>query len=591
MVRVNRLLAAVLGILAGCAPALAAAGPAHAASSGQVTMVVATLQDVDTLNPFLGASAMSTQVFRLTYDYLTDHSPVDNRPVPGLASRWQTSADGLTWTFQLRDGVTWSDGKPLTAADVGFTYRTLMTHPTLANAALVHNFADVSAPDPHTLVIRTTVPTPGLLDLDIPIVPEHLWAGHDPGTDLRGAPALVGSGPFRLVQASQAAQYRFERNPGYWRGPPKIDGLIFRYFTNSDVAVQALRKGEVDVVTNLTPVQYDALAGDPRIARNESRDSRFTELGFNPGAARKDGVPIGNGHPALKDVRVRQAVEYAIDRSALVDRVLRGHGEVGGGYLPPTFTPWGWRPDQASARRFDLAAANRILDAAGYRRGADGVRLMPGGTRRLSFNLLVPNGRAHYQESARYLTDWLAAIGIEVHPQLLSDSEKFARTSVGRYDMFLGGWILDPDPDFLMSVQTCGARPDRKGAGTTDTFVCNPDYDALYQLQSQQIDRTARAATIARMQAILYRDADLLTLYYPAVLEAYRADRFTGLVRRPAATGSVAGPWSYAVAAPVSASRSDDGPPVVPLLIGGLLVLVVGAAAFGWARSTRDRRE
>lgn len=596
--RLNRHQVAAVAAVAASVLMLAAAGvlpagPAQAARPQPVTMVVALLQDADTLNPFTGTSATSTQIFRLTYDYLTDYSLQDNHPVPGLAQSWSTSADGLTWTFPLRRGVTWSDGRPLTASDVVFTFRTLMTHPTLANSALVHNFGSVSAPDPQTVVIRTKVPTPSMLALDIPIVPAHLWAGHDPGTALTGAAAQVGSGPFRLVEARQSASYRFTGNRGYWRGAPKIDQLILRYFTNADAAVQALRKGEVDVAGNLTPGQYQALAGDPKIARNEARGTRFTELGFNSGAARADGIPIGDGHPALADVRVRQAIDHAIDRRTLVARVLGGHGDAGVGYLPATLKPWGWRPDPASLRRFDPAQANRILDTAQYRRGPDGVRRMPGGGRRLSFNLLVPNGRPHYQQSATYITQWLAAIGIEVRVQVMSDSEKSARTAVGRYDMFLGGWILDPDPDFLLSVQTCAARPVGKGAGTTDNFICDPAYDALYRQQSEQIVPAERAVTVQRMQQRLYDDAQLLTIYYPAVLEAYRADRFRPLARRPADSGSLAGPWSYALATPIAATAPRRSPSTaaligVPLLV---LVLMLAGAAIWWSRATREDRE
>jgi peptide/nickel transport system substrate-binding protein len=587
--RLNRCLAVLLGFTAVLAPALGPA-PARADAPSRDTMVVAALQDVDTLNPFVATMAASTQIFRLTYDYLTDYSPADNSPVPALAERWTPPTDGLTWTFHLRQRLQWSDGTPLTSKDVEFTYRTLMDRPTLANSALVQNFASVEATDPTTVVIRTKVPVPGLLSLDIPIVPAHLWAGRDPGTELTGAAALVGSGPFRLLEARPGRYYRFRSNPGYWRGAPKVDELIFRYFSDSDAAVQALRKGEVDVVGGLTPVQFDALSGDERIARNEAQFSRFTELGFNPGAARADGTPIGNGHPALRDVQVRRAIDHAIDRRTLVERVLGGHGAVGVGYLPPAFTPWGWQPPPGSIRAFDPAQANRMLDEAGYRRGSDGVRRMPTGNRRLSFNLLVPGGRAHYEQSSTYLTGWLAAIGIEVEPLVLTDSEKGARTASGRYDMFLGGWILDPDPDYLLSVQTCDTRPVGQEAGNTDTFACDRDYDTLYERQSQQIDRGQRAQTVQQMQQRLYERAELLTLYYPAVLEAYRDDRFAPLTRRPRDSGSVIGAWSYSTAVPLGPSPPDRGLPVLPLVGLGLAVLVIGGGLWR-ARATRDQRE
>jgi peptide/nickel transport system substrate-binding protein len=573
--------------LGGAGADVAVAAPSAERRS---TLVVATLQDVDSLNPFVGSSVTASQLFRSMFDYLTDYDPRDNRSVPGLARSWSTSPDGRTWTFRLRDGVRWSDGRALTAGDVAFTYRTIMARPALATSALLRNVQSVEAPDDGTVVIRTVAPTPTMLSLDVPIVPAHVWAGRDPAAAVTDPAVLVGSGPFRLTAARQGVGYELARNPGYWRGAPRIDRLVYRYLTNGDAAVQALLAGEVDVVGNLTPAQYEALGRDRRIGRNVARGSRLTELGLNAGAARADGVPLGDGHPALRDVRVRRAIDHAIDRDVLVRRVLGGQGDPGAGYLPPTYRPWGWRPAPASLRGYDPGEAARILDSAGYRVGADGVRVMPGGGRRLSFTVLVPNGRAHYEQSATYLVDWLRAVGIELRVQVMSDADKAARVAAGRYDMFLGGWVLDPDPDFLLSVQTCDARPDAGGTGTTDTFLCDPEYDRLYTLQSRQLDPAARAATVWRMQRRLQDGAGLLVLYYPGVLEAYRSDRFTGLVRRPAASGSVAGPWSFAVARPVAAPAREDRLPIRTLVAVGLVALVV-AVVGAVARATRDRRQ
>lgn len=570
-------------------PAAASAGPVDRAD----TLVVSLLQDVDSLNPFVGSSASATMLFRLTYDYLTDYRREDNRPVPGLAESWTTSPDGLTWTFRIRDGVRWSDGRPLTAADVAFTFRTVMSHPTSANAALLRNVASVAAPDPATLVMRTKVPVPTMLALDIPVVPEHVWRGHDP---LGEAPPgqAVSSGPFRVAEVRPAASYRLAPNAGHWRTPPRVGSLIFRYFTSGDGAVQALRKGEVDVVTNLTPAQFEALDGQRGIGRNVARWSRLTELGFNVGAARSDGAPIGDGHPALRDVRVRAAIEHAVDRKLLVSRVLGGMGDPGAGYLPPAHPPWGWQPAADQRRGFDPAAARRLLDAAGYRPGADGIRTGPDG-RRLALRLYVPTGRAHYQQSATYLTAWLKAVGIEASAQLMSDADKADRIAAGRYDLFLGGWLYDPDPDYLLSVQTCGARPVAQGAGTTDTFACDAEFDRLYAAQSREVDRSRRVALVQQAQARLYETAPLLTLYYPAVLEAFREDRFTGYLRRPEPSGSLAGPWSYVAVTPVGNRPADagSGSPARALGAGGLAVVTV-AALTAWVirrRATRELRE
>jgi peptide/nickel transport system substrate-binding protein len=572
---------------------VAAAGTPTSARS---TMTIALAQRIDSLNPFVGISAPAVQLFGLVYDRLTDYRTADNRPIPGLAASWRTTPDGLTWTFTIRDGIRWSDDRPLTAADIAFTYMTIMRNPSAVNAAAVKTFASVTAPNARTLVITTSVPTPTMLALDIPIVPAHVWRTLDPlGEPPRGGADLAGSGPYRLVEASPGRQYRLVRRPGHWRAEPHVPELVFRYFTNSDAAAQALRKGEVDVATNLTPAQFTALSKDPVIGTNAAHGSRFTHLGFNPGAARADGRPIGDGHPALRDRAVRAAIEHAIDRRVLVDRVLGGHGDPGGGYFPPTYRPWAWQPAPGVLRDFDPAAANRLLDEAGYRRGPDGVRTVPDGRRRLAFRLYAPVERAHYQQSGRFIVEWLRAVGIDVELTPMADTQLGERKDEGRYDLFLSGWLLDPDPDFLLSVHTCGARPSAGGDGTTDAFICDAGLDDLYRRQSREIDPARRADLVRRAQERLYAIAAHVTLYYPGVLEAYRRDRFTGLTRRPADSGSIAGPWSYVVARPVAA-RAPDGGGVAPATVVAIALLAValaGGTLFGVRRrrATRDERE
>ncbi|GID93936.1 ABC transporter substrate-binding protein [Amorphoplanes digitatis] len=562
------------------------AAPAHATSATSDSRLdVALLQRVDSLNPFVGISASAQQIFGLAYDRLTDYRNTDNRPTPGLAESWRTSADGRTWTFTIRGGVRWSDGTPLTAADLAFTYTTIMREPTSVNASMVAAFTSVTAPDATTLVIETSAYTPTMLNLDIPIVPAHIWRTRDPMAEPPTADAMVGSGPFRLVEARPGEQYRLERRPDHWRGTPGPATVVLRQFTNSDAAAQALRTGEIDVVGNLTPAQFDALTDDPAIATNEARGTRFTHLGFNPGAARADGTAIGDGHPALHDPRVRTAVEQAIDRRTLVDRVLLGHGDPGLAYFPPTYQPWAWTPARPP-RAFDPAAAERLLDAAGYPRG-------PNGRRQLEFRLFAPVERAHYQQSAAFITEWLAAVGITVKVTTMADTQLGQRVRAGRYDLFLSGWILDPDPAFLLSVHTCAARPDAAGNGTTDSFTCDPQWDELYRRQSHELDPTRRVALVQQMQQRLYEAATLVPLYYPSVLEAYRSDHFRGLTRRPTASGSLVGAWSYVTATPVitAAAPAHDRTGVV---VGVLLaVLLAGAAglAVHRRRSGRHLRE
>ncbi len=579
----------------GTVALLMALAPVNASTSkadDPVTLTVSIQQGIDSLNPFQAVFTSSTQVQRLVYDSLTRYRETDNTPGPGLAESWTTSADGLEWTYRIRSGVSFSDGQPLTARDIAFTYDLMMRDPAArkANGHAVVNFASVSAPDDTTFVVRTKVPTPTMLALDIPIVPAHVWQGVEKIAERRNDTfPVVGSGPFELIEYKVDEYLKFRANKRHWAGAPKTDFLVLRYFKNNEAAVQALRKGEVDLVDSMTPAQFAALEQEAGVRRNQARPARFIQLSFNPGAQKRDGTPIGDGNPALTDQRVRAAVEHAIDKRVLVDKALGGLGEPGQGYLPPVYGQWKWAP--ATPREFDIDKANKALDDAGYVRGADGVRVAPQDGRPLRLRLYAPAEQQFYQVTGQHLAGWLDRIGIKVDLQVLASTRLNDLAGAGNFDMYLGGWRVKPDPDEVLSVQTCDKRPEADGkAGSTDSFYCDPEYDRLYFAQGREVDESRRSDLVRQMQQRLYDTAAQVTLFYPAGLEAYRSDRFTDLKRRPEADGTMIGPWAYRSATPVSARASSEASGV-PLVIGAGVLLVVGAGVFVWyrRRTAHDR--
>jgi peptide/nickel transport system substrate-binding protein len=175
-VLVRRRLTGVLVTSVLVAAPFAVTGQAQA--QGPVTMRAGVTQDLDSLNPFITITRVGTDLTRLTYEYLTTYDPKDYHPVPGLAEKWETSPDKLTWTFTIRSGAKWSDGQPVTAKDAAFTLNTMMTNKTAAtaNGNFVQGWDSVTAPDDRTLVIKTKEPRSTMLALDIPIVPEHVWS-------------------------------------------------------------------------------------------------------------------------------------------------------------------------------------------------------------------------------------------------------------------------------------------------------------------------------------------------------------------------------------------------------------------------------
>ncbi|HUQ57575.1 ABC transporter substrate-binding protein [Lentzea sp.] len=534
--------------LLAAATALGLAAPPVVAQQ-PVVLKVAIVQQIDSLNPFLAVFQSSTEIGRLMYDYLTAYSADDQTVTEGLANRWEASADKLTWTFTVPEGKKWSDGQPITARDVAFTYNLMLTDVVArtANGSFVTNFDTVTATDDRTVVIRTKTPQVTMLALDVPIVPRHVWEKVGSVKDYANdRMPVVGSGPFVLTEHVPGQFIKLTANKGYWRGAPKYDELHFVYFQNSDAAVQALGKGEVDLVNRMAPAQFDSLEGKAGVARNKAQGRRFTELLINPGAQTRTGEPIGDGNPALRDVRVRRAIAQAIDLDALVARVSLGYAEKGAGLVPPVFSKWHWQPGPGEQRRFDPAAANAALDAAGHPRGADGTRF--------TLRLAGRAGRAYDEQAAEYLKRSMGDIGVPLDVRLVSDNQLNEATTAAAYDLAFSGWATNVDPDFVLSLHTCAQRPGADGkGGTTDAYFCDATYDELYARQLSEFDEGKRQELVRQMQARFHDQVPAVVLAYDNALEAYRSDHFTRFTTQPAQGGVIMaqnGVWGYYGAEP-----------------------------------------
>jgi peptide/nickel transport system substrate-binding protein len=579
------------------------AGATDAPARTRTTFVLGIKQDIDSFNPYIGVTASAYEMYQLVYDYLTGWSAEDFSTVPGLAESWQTSADGLTWTYKIRQGVKWSDGQPLTARDVAYSFNRAMTgeQENAQYAPYVGQLKTVEATDDSTVVMTTAEPSPSMLGLMVPILPEHVWKSI-PSAGVKEFPNTdqpVGSGPFTLVEVKAGQYYRFAANKSYWAGAPKIDELIIRVFTNEEAMASALKTGEIDMLNDVTAGVLDSLEGQPGITTSSSKYPGFSELAFNLGAQTIEGTKIGDGHPALADKQVRLAIDHAIDRKTLVDKVLKGRGSVATGVIPNLYANTHWNPG-ADERGYDPAKANEILDAAGYAKGADGVRAKDG--RKLELRLFGRENSEDGKRAVEYIRDWLTPIGIKANVQIMTEDNLTEVIGQGNYDMFQWGWVVEPDPDFQLSVFTCDQRSYTDGgevaAGWSDSFYCNPAFDALYAKQKTLIDPAQRADVVKQAQQMLYDDAVYSMIWYYDNLEAYRSDRFTGLVRQPTDGGSLVfqyGTYTYRSVEPVAEPAEDEGSNLG--LVLGVAGGVVGLAALAGLfvvlrrRTSADDRE
>ncbi|MER6849419.1 ABC transporter substrate-binding protein [Streptomyces flaveolus] len=600
--------AAALVLASGIATPSASAGPRSGPvqageGKGDKALTVAVAQSVDSLSPFLAVRLVSTSIHRLTYEYLTSYDPKDNHVIPGLATQWQSSPDKLTWTYTIRSDSKWSDGRQVTAEDAAWTFNTMMTDDgaATANGSFVTNFEKVTAPSPTQLVIKLKTPQATMTALDVPIVPKHVWEKVDDFSEFNNDKSfpLVGDGPFVLTDYKPDSYVRLKANKDYWRGAPKFDELVFRYYKDQDAAVAALRKGEVSFVAgspSLTPAQAASLKGDKNIHVNDAPGRRFYALATNPGAQSKDGTKFGDGDPSLLDQRVRNALFMAVDRKTIVDKVFQGHAVQGEGYIPPRFSSYFWKPSASQELAYDPAAAGKLLDEAGYKKNADGKRVGKDG-KPLNYRVLCHATDPNDKAVGKYLQEWWGELGIETTLNCLDNVTD--PWLAGTYDLAFDGWSVNPDPDFVLSIHTCAARPQTpKDTGATDNFICDKTYDDLYAKQLAEYDPAKRAEIVKQMQSRLYDLGYMNVMAYPNAVEAYRTDQIESITTMPSKAGNIYGQdgyWSWWSAVPADSGDSSDDASSTGVVIGivaGVVVLVgLGVLVAVRRRSTAEERE
>jgi peptide/nickel transport system substrate-binding protein len=588
----------VLALMLAGLVAVSAQGQEEEGGDGgrQVVFDVGDPQGIDSMSPLIGVTVAAYEAWNIQYATLTDKAAKDFSIIPGLAESWEDSDDGKTWTYKLRPNLKWSDGKPLTAEDVAWTVNTARKEEWINHFAVTQSLS-AEARDDTTLIIRSEVPDPKLPQMDVYILPKHIWGEMSQADreDYDGQDG-VGSGPFVLEEFQKGQFARFRANPNYWGGRPAVDKVVLRKFNNPDAMVGALQTGELDAAYDIPTSGFRKLEKDPNIVTIEGYQGAMGEIAINGG----DGLK--KPHPALLDPEVREAIGHAIDRETIVNRALGGLGTPA--QTLSTSPDPKWTPDIADGvlPSFDLDRAKQILDDAGYEdTDGDGIREMPGGGEPLNFRYMVRSDSVNAQPIAEFFTGWLREIGIGTTRKVVDDSQLTEIIGKGEYDMFFWGWVPFVDPDTMLSYFQCSQiadDPDNPTDYYNDANYCDPEYDRLYKEQKVELDDQKRLEIVHEM---LQRQAEwnvYFTLYTEPDTEAYVKDRFEGFVRQPAETGPViytnTSP-TYARLRPVSATASggdDGGGSGAIIAIAVVAVLAVGAGAFMLGRRrTADERE
>jgi peptide/nickel transport system substrate-binding protein len=589
----TRLAAAAAAVVAIGSLMLTGIGHAAKPAHKKLVFTVGTTNDIRTLNPLKGLETPEYETFFMVYDMLENFDVKTLAPVAGLATSWKKSPDGKTWTFTIRKGVKWSDGQPLTAHDIAFTYNFLIDNDITAFTNYLPFTDSITAPNDTTLIWKTKKPT---IAPEAPpwiyILPEHIW-GKFSAKEAKQFDNMppVGSGPFRLVQWEKGQFWRLEANKQYWGGAPHIDEVVFRVFKNDEGMVNALKRGEIDIADNIPADLFESLKGVPGITQHVGAAATFTQMSMN-NCKVQPACKKSTGSPALLDPRVRLAIAHAIDKKELVDKVLRGYGEPGTTVIPPAFARWHFQPPSSDLIDFNIPEANRILDQAGYKdTDGDGIREMPGGGKPLAFRFYLRTEDANSIKDGQFISSWLKQIGIKTENQSITDSKLVNVWYANDYDMYIWGWGPDPDPDFMLYTFITNECED-----WSDTCFSDKHYDQLYLKQKTLSDPKERAKVVDEMQKIIYDKVPEIPLYYDNDLQAFRSDRWTGLVNQPQPQGYLVfayGTYTYTNVRPVSANvgaASDSGiPGWVWIVIAAGVVLVVGTTVFVRRRSEEER--
>jgi peptide/nickel transport system substrate-binding protein len=519
-----------LGAIAACAAmtlGAAACGSAGGGGGDGDVFRLGVLAKVDTLNPFSSVEDFAGDIKHQIYPFLVQFTATGGYE-GALARTWSVGDDGRTYTFKLRPGR-WSDGKPITSDDVVWTVKTIerfVKGPTGQYASQVATIASISNPDASTVVVRYRTPRSGvLLDMaSLPVLPRHVWASRATGDgkalQTYGADGRVPvGGPLRVVHYAKGSTIVLDRNSGFYGTKPKIQRLGISFYSDADALVSALKNGEVDGAMKVP------LASIPAVRSSGEVDSStgLAELVIGINSAPSRAV-----HPELRDPRVREAFDAALDRENIVRTAYFGYAKPGDSFLPPALKDW---HTAVPTESFDLDHANALLDEAGFARGSDGIRRVDG--KPMQYTVVeVANPGGGDDAAFQIFKQDFRKIGVVLDLKVQDSTAAFGaifgkQNDYNGVDLFIATLTGALDPSSTLAYTTCA------GLGAYNlTGYCDKRYDALFAKQDAESDPTERAKTVAEMQTMLARARTYLVLAYPDEVSAH-SKAWTGVESSP----------------------------------------------------------
>jgi peptide/nickel transport system substrate-binding protein len=470
-------------------------------------LVIGATGDLLTLSPITVGHASSWYFLSWIYEPLVEPSPDTAEPSAVLAESWEASEDGLTWLFTLRENVTWQDGQPFTALDVKTTFD-LFSSAEIGKSEWQEQVTSVETPDAMTVEFSTLVAS-----ADFPlywgiyyVMPAHILQDIDPAEHAGHAVAtgsdpavIVGTGPFIFTEWVTGDLATVVANPNYWDGEPYLSQITRQV---SERPLDLLKTGAVDY-TGVSAAEINQLdATDLQLFDYLTSGWRFLMMNLDP---EKTDI--------FQDVRVRQALFYAIDRQAIIDGVYFGYADPAVGYIPSTL--WAYNPDGIELKyEYDPDLASQLFDDAGWTQGGEGSR--ENGGRSLAFTIHVPQENDDIVLLAQVIQEQWRLVGVEATIEVVSSNELDELLGQTRdFEALMWGFSME-NVDLTWLLSCAAGEP----GGANGGRYCNPEVDRLLTDATTEFDSEQRLELITEMNNLVLADLPIMTLVSQRVFAA-----------------------------------------------------------------------
>ncbi len=489
-------------------------GIAAQAQQAGGTLVMLVQPEPPSLASYLSTSGPIGLVAPKIYDGLLDYDK-DLKAVPSLAESWDISDDGKTVTFHLRNDVKWHDGEPFTSADVQFTIMEVLkkVHPRGPNS--FKEVTEIETPDAHTAIFRLANPAPYMMrslgSYESPMVPKHLLEGQDArSADIANKP--VGTGPFKFVEWKKGQYIRLDKNEDYWKeGLPYLDRIVGRFIPDASTRTAAMENGEVHYGA------YGAIPNVDVVRLRELDNIGVTTDGYamiNPVSL----IEFNTTQPPFDKPEIRKAISMALDRQFLIDNIWFGYGKPATSALSSSYAATGLyaegMPNYPATA--DIEAANKLLDDAGIKPDANGVRAK-------AVLDLIPYGE-DWRRAGEYMKQALGDIGIELELRY-EDVPTWLKRVYADYDFRMNVNYFYQLPDPVLGVHRhYGTDQIRQGTHFVNSSrYSNPKLDTLLAEGAREADATKRSAMYKEIQEILAEDMPVVNLFEMKFLTVFNS--------------------------------------------------------------------